>query len=71
MLPAMRSLFEWQGRRGEAQETGVILKTDAALLGRAITRLSELHSCAQPVVPGRRIDEAIERARAWPGALAS
>ncbi|HEX8058636.1 MAG TPA: divalent cation tolerance protein CutA, partial [Novosphingobium sp.] len=32
ILPAMLSLFEWNGERGEATEAGALFKTDAALL---------------------------------------
>jgi periplasmic divalent cation tolerance protein len=71
MLPRMRSLFEWQGRREEALETGVILKTDAALLGKAIARLSELHPYAEPAILGWRCDETNAATRAWLGALAA
>ena len=31
------SLYEWNGERGEAAETAVVFKTDAALLDRAYT----------------------------------
>lgn len=70
MLPVMRSLIDWQGRRAEALETGVILKTDAALLDKAIARLSELHPYDEPAVLGWRCDEANQATRAWLGALA-
>ena len=33
ILPPMRSLYSWQGERGEAVEVAVLFKTDAAVLG--------------------------------------
>jgi hypothetical protein len=39
----MRSLYIWQGERGEAAEVGVLFKTDASALDRATARLAEIH----------------------------
>ncbi|MCK9543112.1 MAG: divalent-cation tolerance protein CutA [Novosphingobium sp.] len=70
MLPTMRSIFQWRGERGEAQETGAILKTDAALLDRAMARLADLHPYEQPAIVGWRCDRASAATRAWLEALA-
>ena len=51
-LPGMHSLFTWNGERGESTETGALLKTDAALLEKAIARLGELHPYDEPAVLG-------------------
>jgi periplasmic divalent cation tolerance protein len=69
ILPAILSLFEWNGAREEASETGVILKTDAALLDRAIARLGELHPYDEPAILGWRCDAAAPGTAAWLAAL--
>jgi periplasmic divalent cation tolerance protein len=65
ILPAMLSLFEWNGAREEASETGAILKTDAALLDRAIARLGELHPYDEPAILGWRCDAAAPGTESW------
>jgi periplasmic divalent cation tolerance protein len=69
MLPGVQSLFVWNGQRGEAEETGVLLKTEAALLDRAVARIAELHPYDQPAVLGWRCDAAAAGTLAWLGAL--
>lgn len=71
MLPGMVSLFAWNGERGESAETGVLLKTDAALLDKAIARLGELHPYHEPAILGWRCDGALPATAAWLGGLVS
>jgi len=65
ILPAMRSLYVWNGERGEARETAVLFKTDAALLARAVERLAQLHPYEEPAAIGWRACEAPQATRAW------
>ena len=58
ILPPIRSRYVWRGERNEAAETGVLFKTDAALLERATARLAELHPYDAPAVLGWRADTA-------------
>lgn len=69
MLPGMISLFKWNGERGEAEETGVLLKTNAAMLNRAIARLADMHPYDEPAILGWRCDAAAPGTAAWLGAL--
>lgn len=69
IFPAIQSLFDWQGERGEGTETGMLLKTDAALLDRAIARLAALHPYAEPAILGWRCDAATPGTAAWLGGL--
>jgi periplasmic divalent cation tolerance protein len=39
ILPAMLSIYDWDGERGEGEEAGMLIKTDATLLADAIVRL--------------------------------
>lgn len=70
ILPAMLSLFEWNGERGEATEAGALFKTDAALLARAVARLGEEHPYDEPAILAWRCDHAPPGTAAWLGALA-
>lgn len=69
IMPAMLSLFEWVGERGEATEAGALFKTDAALLERAITRLAEEHPYDEPAILAWRCDASAPATAAWLGAL--
>ncbi len=68
MIDGMVSLFVWRGERDEARETGLLLKTNMALLDRAIARLGPLHPHAEPAILGWRADAAPAGTRAWLGA---
>lgn len=65
LLPGMVSLFVWNGERSESMEVGVLLKTDAALLDRMISRLGELHPYDEPAILGWRCDAALPATAAW------
>lgn len=69
LLGAMRSLYEWNGERGDARETGVLFKTDAELLDRTVARIAELHPYDAPAVLGWRCDAAAEATALWLGQL--
>ena len=69
IFPPMRSLYLWQGERGEARECGVLFKTDAALLDRATARLAEIHPYDTPAVIGWRADTAARPTAEWLGSL--
>jgi len=65
IIPAMLALFEWNGAREEAREAGVLFKTDAALLARAVARLGELHPYDEPAILGWRCDAAAPGTANW------
>lgn len=70
ILPPMRSLYVWQGERGEARECAVLFKTDAALLEPAAARLAEIHPYETPAVMGWRADYTPPATAEWLGRLA-
>ena len=59
------ALFEWNGAREEARETGMLLKLDAAGLEAAMARLEELHPYDTPAITGWRCDVAAAPTLAW------
>lgn len=70
IFPAVLSLFEWGGERGETSETGVLMKTDASLLETVIDRIAALHTYDEPAIVGWRCDAASAGTQAWLGSLA-
>ena len=69
LIPAMRSLYVWEGERGEANECGALFKTNELLLAAAIQRLEELHPYDAPAIVGWRAEGAGEATKAWLGGL--
>jgi periplasmic divalent cation tolerance protein len=69
LLPGVRSLYLWQGERGEARECGALFKTDAGLLDRAIARLAAIHPYDAPAIAGWRADATPPATAAWLGEL--
>lgn len=69
IVPGIVSLYVWNGERGESRECGVILKTDAFLMERLVTRLSALHPYEEPAILAWRCDAAAEGTAAWLASL--
>jgi periplasmic divalent cation tolerance protein len=69
-IPAMRSLYNWHGERGQAHECGVLFKTHATLLERATARLEAIHPYEAPAIVGWRADCAGSATTAWLQGLA-
>ena len=69
LLGPVRSLYQWNGERGDAREIGVVLKTDAALLDAAVARVAQLHPYDTPAVLGWRCDAVAGATARWLGEL--
>jgi periplasmic divalent cation tolerance protein len=65
ILPQIHSIFDWNGQRGESREVGMLAKTEAELLERAIARIAKLHPYEQPAIVGWRCDAASPATLAW------
>lgn len=65
IVPGVRSLYRWRGERGEARECGVLFKTDAALLDRAVQRLEAIHPYDAPAILAWRADSAGAATKDW------
>ena len=64
-LVPVRSLYVWQGERGEARECGALFKTSEGLLDKAVARLAEIHPYETPAITGWRADAAAVATAAW------
>ena len=65
ILSDMQSFYRWKGERGDSRECGVLLKTEASTLDRAVERLAELHPYEDPAIIGWRCDAASPATLAW------
>ena len=69
ILGSLRSLYEWNGTRGDERECGVLFKTHADKLDAAVARIAELHPYDTPAVLGWRCDAAGAATAEWLGGL--
>lgn len=68
ILPAVRSLYRWEGVRAEGAETGVLFKTTVDALARAVARLEALHPYDAPAIAGWSCEAAGRATLDWLGA---
>ena len=64
-MPAIRSIFGWQGNLESEQEALLILKSRAALLSDIIAVVKALHSYAEPEIIAMPILAGSESYLAW------
>lgn len=69
IMPGLRTLYAWQGERGEASEAGALLKTNSSLIEKLIARLAELHPYDEPAILGWPCDVTTPGTAAWLGGL--
>jgi periplasmic divalent cation tolerance protein len=65
ILPGIESLYVWNGERGDTRECGVLFKTSASALDRAVARLAVLHPYDTPAILGWRCGAATPATLAW------
>jgi periplasmic divalent cation tolerance protein len=69
IVPGVVSVFEWQGEVTEADEVGVLFKTHADLLDRAVARIEQLHRYESPAIIGWHGKSAGVATGLWLGRL--
>jgi len=65
IMPAMQSIYSWQGEINEAQETGVLFKSNAAVLARCMTRLRDIHSYSEPAILAWECPSSLPETANW------
>jgi periplasmic divalent cation tolerance protein len=50
IIPGMTSVYRWQGKREEAQEIVLVVKTRAELFDKCAARVKGLHSASCPCI---------------------
>lgn len=64
-LMPIRSLYVWNGRRGEGLECAALMKTRADLLDAAIVRLGAIHPYDAPAISGWLCDVTGPSMQGW------
>jgi periplasmic divalent cation tolerance protein len=67
LVPAVESIYRWQGAVETATETMALLKTTAEGFARLEARLRELHSYEVPEVVALRVQAGSETYLRWVG----
>ncbi len=67
ILPAIESVFEWEGQISSAREVAVLFKTTSGRLDHLALRLGELHPYDTPAIAGWRCDAAHPATLEWLG----
>ncbi len=65
ILPAIESVFEWQGEVSSETESAVLFKTAAEHLDALTKRLEELHPYETPAIMGWLVDKTPPRTMEW------
>ena len=65
VLPAVESIYRWQGKVEQAAEALVLLKTTAAAQGRLMARLKELHPYETPEILAFRPEDGLPAYLRW------
>lgn len=69
IIGTIEAIFEWDGKRGSADEVGVLFKTNSGLLERMVERLGELHPYDTPAIVAWHCDAAHPATLAWLSAI--
>lgn len=65
ILPAVRSIYRWQGKVEDATETMVFFKTTRNRFGDFRQKLRELHSCEVPEIVALPVAEGLPDYLRW------
>jgi len=71
LIPGVRSIYRWNGEKGEDREVATLFKTDARLLDKAVARLSELHPYETPAIVGWQADAVAPGTAEWLSSIGS
>jgi len=65
IIPGVRSVFFWEGRRQEAQETLMVCKSRMPLMDKLMERVKAMHSYSVPEVVALPIIAGLDSYLAW------
>jgi periplasmic divalent cation tolerance protein len=65
IVPGMKSIYHWQGKIEQGNETVLILKTRAELFQAVETRVKELHSYSAPCIVSLPLTDVSEGYLQW------
>lgn len=65
IVPAVHSIFRWQGSLKQKEESLLLLKTDRATFAKLSARVQSLHSYELPCIVALPLSEALPHFAAW------
>lgn len=65
IIGPMEAVFAWEGKIQSANEVGVLFKTTAATMSRALARLGELHPYDTPAIVANICDGVHPQTLSW------
>lgn len=65
IVPAVHSVFHWQGRLEQKEESLLLLKTNKATFAKLSARVQSLHSYELPCIVALPLSEALPQFAAW------
>lgn len=65
IIPGMRSIYRWQGKVEQANETVLIVKTQTALFEKAAERVRDLHSYTCPCIVSLPVSAGVPAFLEW------
>jgi periplasmic divalent cation tolerance protein len=65
VVPALTSIYRWEGRVEQASEVLLIMKTRGALLARLFERVGEIHPYEVPELVALRPDDVADAYARW------
>ena len=65
IVPAVRSIFRYEGGIEDAREVGVLFKTSGSQLEALVARVAALHPYEVPAIAGWRADATTPAVLAW------
>lgn len=70
IIPAIQSLYQWQGDVHEAEEIGVLFKSNARVLDLCRERLRAMHPYAEPAILAWECPGSLPETANWLAGLA-
>ena len=65
ILPAMESIYRWEGEVRQEAEAVLLLKTEERLVAQVIAAVEKLHSYETPCALSLSVEQGSERYLAW------
>lgn len=65
LLPAMQSIYRWEGAVQQAEEVAMLVKTTPSTAGAAMARIAALHPYENPAILRLPVEDAHPAFAAW------
>lgn len=65
IMPAMQSIYSWQNEIHEAQEVGVLIKSNVLVYAKCMERLLALHPYSEPAILAWECPASLPQTIGW------